>query len=144
MSKATDIKRVKDLGWDFISASAASGFKGAVNSYKGDKEKVALCFSGLNAYAIKDEQGLFGVHDLVDGVIKCKDVEADAPQSIEGALIIATLAENPDDEEDEAEVVFEEENIKALGLDNFEVKKSITEKLLAIYPLVKLVKVKEN
>lgn len=130
---ASTTKAVKDLGWDKISLTQ-KGFKGAVQSYKtGNGGTVALAFNMHEAFLVEDDQGLFGVADLEAGILKGKGIDIESTGSIEGAEVVAWHDEETD------EIGFNEDRLTALGINAFEVKESLTARLLALKELDKLV-----
>jgi hypothetical protein len=120
---------VKKMGWDFI-ALGTKGFDGAVQSYPTNAGgNVALCFGHTDVFFVKDEDDgyVFTAKDLENGVIKSKDFSVHSPGQIEGAKVIAW--------EDEGVVTFDDEQLTALGLNDFTVKESIKNRLLSLATL---------
>lgn len=118
------IAEVKQIGWDHITLSK-NGFKGAVQNYSnGNGGKVAVCFNFHEAFIVEDEQGLFAQADLVQGIIKAKDIDIESTGLIVGAYVIAW--------EEEGIVSFDEEKLTALGINDFSIKESITNRLKAL------------
>lgn len=130
---ASEMKAVKDIGWDNISLSQ-KGFKGAVQSYKSDNgATVALAFNFHEAFTVEDSQGLFAVADLVAGIVKAKEIDIESTGEIVGAVSLAWHDEDTD------EVTFDEERLTELGINAFEVKESLKTRLLALSKLDKMV-----
>lgn len=128
---STVTKNVKDLGWEHISLTQ-KGFKGAVQSYKSENgSTVALAFNMHDAFVVEDDQGLFGVQDLVAGIIKDKHIDIESTGEIVGAETVAF--------EQDGEIVYDEEKLTALGINAFEVKESLKTRLTALAQLDKLV-----
>lgn len=131
---ANEMKQAKDLGWDYISLSG-KGFKGAVQSYQSTTgTKVALAFNYHEAFVIEDDQGLFGVEDIKQGIIQNKEIDIEATGQIEGVSSVAW-----ETEEGSGEVEFDEEKLTQLGINDAEVKDSITKRIIALSALDKLV-----
>lgn len=115
------VKKVKELGWDRIVLTKTKGFAGAVKEYKNDGNIVALCFGLHEAFILRDDEGLFGVNDLYNGVIKNPDVDVENTGEIEGVTVVAF--------ETDGEVMFTDE-FTALGIDTQEIRDDITNKLI--------------
>lgn len=131
---ANEMKAAKDIGWDHISLSQR-GFRGAVQSYKADDgSTVAVCFNLHEAFVVEDDQGLFGVEDLKEGIVKDKSINIEFTGTIEGATAIAW-----ETEDGSGEVEFSEEELNRLGINDFSVKESIKERILLLAALDKLV-----
>lgn len=123
----------KGLGWDHIALTRRE-FKGAVKTYEtATGEQVAVCFNFNEAFIVEDEQGLFGVDDLVEGIINDKSINIEFTGEIEGA---ETLAFNT---EDNHEVYFNDEKLAELGLDDFSVRESLKTRIEALSALNKTV-----
>ena len=116
------INDVKALGWDDIKITSKS-FSGAVQCY-GD---VAVAFGMHNAIILEDEEGLFGVNDLMQGVIKSKEFDVDSFNRMEGASAIA--------QEEDGIVHFDEELLGRLGIADSATRQSIEERLLLLASL---------
>lgn len=130
---AITIKEIKDLGWDKIKLAKTTGFGGAVNSYEAeDGSKVSMVFSADDVYIVEDELGLYTKEDLISGILNDKDIKVNESGLIEGALALAWY------DEDNETVAFNEDKLTELGINTFEVKNSITERvklLVAIHQL---------
>ena len=123
-------KEIKDLGWDKLAMTAKS-FDGAVQSYQSSKGgNVAVCFNTHEAFIVRDSQGLFGVEDLFQGVIKDKYVDIESSGLIQGLELIA--------HEEGGEVGYEDETLESLGLNDFEVRESLKHRLLLLSGLDEL------
>lgn len=84
----SQMKLVKELGWDTIAMKTGS-FGGAAKVYTAeDGEKVAVMFTLTSAYVIEDSDGLFGLSDLT-GIIKGKEFDATNPDDLAGARVFA-------------------------------------------------------
>lgn len=128
------IKEAKDLGWDHITLSK-SGFRGAIQEYQNNRgEKIALMFNFHEAFVIEDDQGLFGLRDYVEGVVKDKSLDIEATGFIEGLHVVAW--------ENEGEIKFDEEKLEELGLNDFEVKDSLKRRLSTLAKLDVLIEMK--
>jgi len=101
------LKELKNNNWGFISLSR-KGFDGAVMVYNTNKGEVAVCFSTKDAFVVTDDSGLFGINDLVHGVIKCKDISVETPEIITGAEVVAYV--------EGEDVIFDKARIAKLGL----------------------------
>lgn len=128
---ALETKKVKDLGWEHISLTQ-KGFQGAVQTYLTDKgEKVAVAFNMHEAFVVADDQGLFGVQDLVEGIIKDRDIDIEDTGDIIGAEAVAW--------EENSEITYNDEKLTSLGLNAFEVKESLKTRLFHLAQLDKMV-----
>lgn len=124
---ASEMKQVKDLGWDKISLTQ-KGFKGAIQSYKTETgATVAVMFNLHEAFVVEDEQGLFGVADLDAGILKDKYIDIEYTGEIEGASVIAW--------EEEGEFGYNEDKLTELGINAFEVKESLKNRLFHLAKL---------
>lgn len=132
MAKENVVKAIKDLGWTYIGLTKS--FKGAVQQYG----SVAICFNMEEAFIVKDAQGLFGAKDLEKGIIKAKDIDIDDTGEIEGVQIVAWF------DEDEEEVIFNEELMEELGINDFSVIDSLKTRLTALYKLTELKAITAN
>lgn len=126
------VKDVKALGWDYISLSQ-KGFGGAVKSYNGSKGNVAICFNFHEAFVVRDDQGLFGVDDLIEGIVKEPSIDIENTGQIEGLSVVAW--------ESDGEVKFAEEEVESLGLSDSD-KEDIKKRLISLSGLDKLVDIK--
>jgi hypothetical protein len=132
---ANELKVAKDLGWDHITLSQ-KGFKGAVNAFQAEGgKKVALCFNHHEAFIVSDDQGLFGVEDLTQGVVKGKGVDIEATGQIDGAEVVAW--EEEENGEYAGVVLFDEVKLTELGINDFSIKESIKARILALSALDK-------
>ena len=131
------MKAIKDLGWNHISLSK-SGFNGAVVDYKNTSgQTVAVGFNMHEAFVIEDSQGLFTSKDIEGGIIKSKDFDVEKSGQIEGLTLIGWQ-----DHEDASEYGFDEEKLKELGLDTFDVRESIKSRIAHLSELDVLVDMK--
>lgn len=127
---------VKNIGWDKISFTQKTGYKGAVQQYDSTSDKalggkVAVIFGFHDAYIVEDEEGLYGVADLYEGIIKPSNFDVSDPASIDGSEVLAW--------EEDGEIQFNEEVLETLGLNDFSVKESIRQRLYHIAQLDVLV-----
>lgn len=101
------LKELKNNNWGFISLSR-NGFDGAVMVYNTNKGEVAVCFSTKDVFVVSDDSGLFGINDLVHGIIKCKDISVEQSSIIDGAEVVAYV--------DGEDVIFDNASVVKLGL----------------------------
>ena len=121
---------IKNLGWGHISLTN-KGFDGAVDVFKAkDGSDVAVCYNAEEAFVVKDSQGLYGLDDLVQGVIKSNDFNIEFTGEIEGAQIIAFLNEGDYHSTDEV--------LEELGINDFSVKDTLERKLRALNVLTEM------
>jgi len=131
---AGEMKAAKDIGWDYISLSK-KGFDGAVQGFRAaDGSTVAVAFNMHEAFVVRDDQGLFGVEDIKEGIIKARDIDIERTGTIEGVELIAW-----ETEDGSGEVEFNEEALEALGLNDFSVRESIKNRILLLAALDKMV-----
>ncbi|HFL3696608.1 TPA: hypothetical protein ACG3QY_001718 [Clostridioides difficile] len=123
------IKQVRNLGWNKIFLDYKNGFRGAILRVKKDNGKsISMVISEENAYIITDSQGIFSASDLLEYVLKNKNVDINLPNKIQGAEIIATV-------KNEKEVEFNENSICKYKLTD-DSKESIKIHLLSIYNIL--------
>lgn len=126
---AVSLKAIKDYGWDHITLST-KGYKGAVHGFQTDKgTKIYLAFSSTDAFIVKDDEGLFGKDDLVNGIVKEKSIDIESSGSIEGSHALAWC------DEDTTEIGYDEEGLTELGLNDFSVKEDLKVRLLKLNAL---------
>lgn len=117
------IAAIKSLGWSHQSIKGST-FKGVIQTFEGDKGTVAVAFNLHEAFIVEDADGLFGLEDLKDGVVKDNDVDIFTVATINGATIIAFESNNS--------VSYDEDKLTALGINDFEVKESLKKRLLTL------------
>lgn len=132
VSKTELANNVKNLGWDKISLTVKKGYGGAVQSYSSSAPvaiggQVPLLFGMHEAFIIEDDQGLYGVDDLYQGIIRSKDFDVNDSSAIEGSVVVAW--------EEGGEVHFDEKELDRLGINDFSVKESIKTRLLHLSKL---------
>jgi len=125
--KVDYLKEVRGLGWDHISLSA-KGFRGAVQLYQSslDNKKVAVAFNLHEAFVIEDDAGLFGLEDIVKGVILDKEIDIENSGLIDGVGILAS---------ESGGLVDFTGGMAIYGLEDFSVKSSITTRLTMLSAL---------
>lgn len=131
-SKKQLMDNVKNIGWTVVSLTASKGFKGAVQNYSSTSAKavngqVAVAFNMHEAFIVADADGLFTADDINAGIIKDKAFDIEERSSIDGATVLAW--------EENGTVSFDEEELEALGLNDFEVKDSLRVRLLNLSAL---------
>lgn len=118
------MKEIKDLGWSYIGLAKKS-FKGAVQEYTTeDGKKVAVGFTLNHAYIVEDAVGLFEVNDIREGVV---GLIKNHPSEVEGASILASNGGT--------EVEFHEDVLTRLGLNDFETRESLKNRILSLSTL---------
>lgn len=134
VSKKQLADNVKNLGWDKITLTVSKGFSGAIQNYTSSsplatRGKVALLFNMHDAYYVEDtdDNTLFTLEDLHQGIIKSRDFDIEDPASIDGAVVVAW--------EENGAVHFDEEELSKLGINDFSVKESIKQRLLNLAQL---------
>lgn len=128
---AQEVKSVKDIGWDKLSLSK-EGFKGAVQSFRSEKgATVALAFNMHEAFVIEDDQGIFNIEDIFQGIIKDPHFDIEATGEIDGAVVVAW--------EQDQEVTFDDLKLSELGINDFGTRQSLKDRLILLSRLDKLV-----
>jgi hypothetical protein len=122
-------EEVKDLGWESIKLNK-EGFRGAGKTYRTDKGDVAVGFSMFAAFIVQDDEGLFSVQDLQDGIFKSNDFDISNLYGIDGAEVIADITEDG-----EASVGYDDELIAELGLNTPEIMDDIAKRLTVLRKL---------
>lgn len=118
---------IKALGWDYIGLSKKS-FKGAVQNYSAEGSTVTVGFTLHHAYVVEDEEGMFGVNDIREGVAPLIKAH---PSEVEGTIIIA---------QDTGEgVEFIESELTRLGINDFETRESLENRIKHLASLDEMV-----
>lgn len=124
------VKSIKDMNWSHIQLTQ-KGFRGAILTYKSlDDKLVPVLFYLHEAYVVEDNQGLFGVKDLIHGLVKQKNINLSATTRIKGASILSW--------EEEGQIFFNTDNLKRLGINSGLIREDMSKRLLSLSRLDEL------
>lgn len=134
MAKNVLFSDIKGLGWSVIQLTQ-KGYRGAIQTYRNSKgELVAIMYYLDECFIVEDNQGLFGVQDLKYGLMQEKSIDLESTGCINGLSLIAYIDDNK-------KIVYNNEVLDRLGLNNSEVKEDIKTRLRSVNKLSEMVDV---
>lgn len=129
MSKKANevLAEIKRMGWSSIQLTSKN-YRGAVQTYKTSKGSIVpIMFYLDEAFIIEDKDGLFGVQDLVAGLMKVKSIDLEATGCIQGLTLIAY--------EEDGQVVFSDKVLDRLDINTDLTKLDLKRRLLILSQL---------
>lgn len=121
------LAEIKRMGWSTIQLTSKS-YRGAAQTYKTSKGSIVpIMFYLDEAFIVEDKDGLFGVQDLVAGLMKVKSIDLEATGCIQGLSLVAY--------EEEGQVVCIEDILDRLDINTDLTKADIKRRLLVLSKL---------
>jgi len=121
------LAEIKRIGWSAIQLTSKS-YRGAAQTYKTSKGSIVpIMFYLDEAFIVEDKDGLFGVQDLVAGLMKVKSIDLEATGCIQGLSLVAY--------EEEGEVYYVDKVLDRLDINAEAVKSDLKRRLLAVSQL---------